>query len=465
MTRSNAIKQAFALVDKGTFFNCLKALVAEDTGSGAADRKARHLSYFTKHIIPWLGRMHFKCRIAENPTDPDAPFLIAQRIEDNSRPTILIYGHGDTVPAMSEKWDKNLSPLDLTCLKDQDTGQIRWYGRGIADNKGQHAINLAALECVLKERGKLGFNTTILMESGEEEGSPGLHRICEMEKKALRADVLFASDGPRINPDTPTIFGGSRAMCNFDIEINLRKGEHHSGNWGGILANPGVILSHAIASMVDAKGKILVEALRPAALPAKIIKVIDKLKIDNKGRTATDTDWGEPGLSTAQKVYGWNTLDVLSFECGNPNRPVNAIPSRAWARCHVRFIPGFNPEKFLPAIQDHLDAKGFSMATITEIPNNYGLATRMAPDNPWIRFAESSLEKTCGKTVAFLPNIGGSLPNDAFSHILNLDTIWIPHSYRGCCQHAPNEHMLLSVIHEGLSIMTGLFWDLGDMDN
>ena len=28
----------------------------------------------------------------------------------------------------------------------------RWYARGTADNKGQHAVNLAALGCVLTER-------------------------------------------------------------------------------------------------------------------------------------------------------------------------------------------------------------------------------------------------------------------------------------------------------------------------
>jgi len=44
--------------------------------------------------------------------------------------------------------------------------QDRWYGRGTADNKGQHTINLAALEQVLRARGgRLGFNLTILIET------------------------------------------------------------------------------------------------------------------------------------------------------------------------------------------------------------------------------------------------------------------------------------------------------------
>jgi len=62
-----------------------------------------------------------------------------------------------------------------------------------------------------------------------------------------------------------------------------------------------------------------------------------------------------------------------------------------------------------------------------------------------------------------LPNFGGSLPNDVFSEGLGLPTIWVPPSYPGCSQHAPDEHILLSVTEEALGIMAGLYWDLGDL--
>jgi hypothetical protein len=38
----------------------------------------------------------------------------------------------------------------------------------------------------------------------------------------------------------------------------------------------------------------------------------------------------------------------------------------------------------------------------------------------------------------------------------------VPHSYPACSQHAPDEHLLADVAREGLLIMTGLFWDLGE---
>jgi len=39
----------------------------------------------------------------------------------------------------------------------------------------------------------------------------------------------------------------------------------------------------------------------------------------------------------------------------------------------------------------------------------------------------------------------------------------VPHSYAGCSQHAPDEHVLAVIVREGLQIMSGLFWDLGEV--
>ena len=89
-------------------------------------------------------------------------------------------------------------------------------------------------------------------------------------------------------------------------------------------------------------------------------------------------------------------------------------------------------------------------------------ATRIDPEDPWVLWAMESLARTSGKKPALLPNLGGSLPNDVFADILGLPTVWVPHSYAACSQHAPDEHLLAPVAREALAIMTGLWWDLGD---
>jgi acetylornithine deacetylase/succinyl-diaminopimelate desuccinylase-like protein len=68
--------------------------------------------------------------------------------------------------------------------------------------------------------GRLGFNAKWLLEMGEETGSPGLAEFCRLEQTRLAADVLIASDGPRLRADRPTVFLGSRGVANLDLVLH-----------------------------------------------------------------------------------------------------------------------------------------------------------------------------------------------------------------------------------------------------
>jgi acetylornithine deacetylase/succinyl-diaminopimelate desuccinylase-like protein len=77
-------------------------------------------------------------------------------------------------------------------------------------------------------------------------------------------------------------------------------------------------------------------------------------------------------------------------------------------------------------------------------------ATATPPDHPAAAFAAQSVERTTGAPPAILPSLGGSLPNDVFTDTLGLPTIWVPHSYPGCSQHAPDEHLPTAIFPERL---------------
>ena len=456
MSRERAMAWVTDYFDRGKFFEDLARRVAIPTESQNPMREGELASYLTEEMKPVLTSMGFRCTSVENPQAVRMPLLMAERIESQRLPTVLVYGHGDVVSGMEKEWMEGLSPWKLI-----EKGE-RWYGRGAADNKGQHSINLTGLAAILAIRGHLGFNCKILIETGEEMGSPGLHEVASNHREMLTSDVLIASDGPRLAPAKPTLYGGSRGVFNFDLTVNLRRGGHHSGNWGGLLANPGVILANAIASMVDKRGRILVSELRPVKIPESVRKALAELEVTGEEGPEIDPEWGEPGLSLAEKVYGWSTLEVLAFECGDPASPVHAVPPKAWARCHMRFVADQDSREFIPAIRRHLDRQGFDRVEVREVEGNYAKATRLDPDNPWVRWAIRSFERTTGMKPAFLPSLGGTIPNDVFSDILGLPTLWVPHSYGGCSQHAPDEHLLAPIVRQSLQIMTGLFWDLGE---
>lgn len=116
----------------------------------------------------------------------------------------------------------------------------------------------------------------------------------------------------------------------------------------------------------------------------------------------------------------------------------------------------------LPTLRRHLDDRGLHQVAIEEAGHNSFVAWRTDPDDPWVEWALASMARTLGRAPRLVPNSSGGLPSEIFARHLELPVLWVPHSYGGCCQHGPDEHLLLPLTREGLALMTGLFWDLGD---
>ncbi len=318
---------------------------------------------------------------------------------------------------------------------------------------------------MLETRGRLGFNAKFLLEMGEEAGSRGLREVLEAHREDFAADVFMGSDGPRVRPDRPTVTLGARGVQNFDLVCDLREGGHHSGNWGGLLANPGILLAHAIASIADARGAIQVPEWLPPAPSAEIRELLRDVDPDpGDADVAVDRDWGEPDLTPAERVYASSSFNVLAFETGTPDKPVNAIPPKAWAHCQLRYFAGVDGDDVVPALQRHLARHGFDRVEVRPPhPANQGgfPAAYTAPSHPWALWVRQSLSRTIGGEPAVLPGMGGSICNDLFTDLLGQPAIWLPHSYSGCQQHAPDEHVLLPVCRSAMQVMAGLYWDLG----
>ncbi|MGB1344885.1 MAG: M20 family metallopeptidase [Amylibacter sp.] len=449
--KEKAVQHATQYFDKGYFKKDLAELISVKTES--QNNECNLENYYDQNIIPMLVKMGFKCKVMENPLSKANIILFAERIENADFSTILTYGHGDVVLGQDSCWDNGLSPYKLI---EKDN---RYYGRGTADNKGQHLINIKALNSLLSVQKKLGFNFKILFEMGEEIGSPGLKAFCQQNKELLKADVFIASDGPRISQKIPTIFTGSRGGINFDLSVNLRDNAHHSGNFGGILKDPSIILSHAIASITDARGQINIPEWLPTSLTQDIKEILAKLPLVDAGFDL-DPDWGQKELTMTERVFGWNSFSVLAMLSGEPEAPLNAISGHARSTCQLRFVVGTDVNKIIPALRNHLNSFGFEDVNIHESEMTPFPATRLEMNNSWLSLITKSLENSMGSKIDLLPNLGGSLPNDSFSEVLELPTIWIPHSYAGCAQHSPNEHLSVPLARQALICMTALFADL-----
>jgi len=360
MSRADAIARAQEYFDSGTFKSDLARRVAIATESQNPERVGELARYVESEIKPALEALGFRCRVMRH-AKARGPFLYAERSEGEELPTVLGYGHGDVIRGLEAGWHAGLSPWQLV---ERDGC---YWGRGVVDNKGQHTINLAALAAVLAVRGRLGFNAKWLIEMGEETGSAGLREICAENRDLFAADVLIASDGPRMAGDRATLSLGCRGAYPIDLTITAREGGHHSGNWGGLLSNPAIQLAHALASIAGPTGQVRIPDWVPKEIPDSVRRVLAECEIvSGPGDPQIDPAWGEPGLTAAEKVYAWCTFEVLAMSAGNPENPVNAVPPRAWARGQVRTVVGVDPDEILPALRRHLDRQGFPMVEVAK---------------------------------------------------------------------------------------------------
>ncbi|MEO1689759.1 MAG: M20 peptidase family dipeptidase, partial [Pseudomonadota bacterium] len=96
MSREAAVAAARGAVPSGAYEAALAALVARLTDGRDPDALR---AYLTEEIAPRVEALGAAWEVLENPEPGGPPFLAIERIEGPDRPTVLFYGHGDTVPA------------------------------------------------------------------------------------------------------------------------------------------------------------------------------------------------------------------------------------------------------------------------------------------------------------------------------------------------------------------------------
>src|SRR5262249_61044526 len=117
---------------------------------------------------------------------------------------------------------------------------------------------------------------------------------------------------------------------------------------------------NASASTAGRRGRLRGSEWRPEPLTTSVRMALADCEVDGGADgPAINADWGEPGLTPPERVFGWNSFSVLAMKTGNPERPVNAIPPAATAHCQLRFVVGTDPDDIVPALRRHLAREGF----------------------------------------------------------------------------------------------------------
>jgi len=81
-------------------------------------------------------------------------------------------------------------------------------------------------------------------------------------------------------------------------------------------------------------------------------------------KPALSENWGEEGLSAAERLYAWNTLEVLAMSSGNIEKRQRDSGTGAGRFCSFALSVGTKVDKIVDVIRAHLHERGFPMVEV-----------------------------------------------------------------------------------------------------
>ena len=195
---------------------------------------------------------------------------------------------------------------------------------------------------MLAERGRLGFNAKVFVETGEEvRARPACASCCERDRDACAADVFIALDGPRQTTFMPEMTLGARGGVAFDLVVDCARASTIPAIGAACWTTPASCWRMRWPpSSRRAAGSWWRAGCR-RQIPPAVKAAIDALVFEDiPGLPEGSADWGEPGMTKAERIFGWTSVIVLAAVCGHPDAPTNAVQGEARARLQVRHTRG-----------------------------------------------------------------------------------------------------------------------------
>jgi acetylornithine deacetylase/succinyl-diaminopimelate desuccinylase-like protein len=392
------------------------------------------------------------------------PVVYGEWMQAPGAPTILFYGHYDVQPVDPlDLWES--PPFEAT-VRD---GEL--YARGAADDKGQVFMHLKAIEAYFRKAGRLPVNIKMIIEGEEEVGSTNLEEFVRRNRDLLKADVVLISDTSMFDRGVPSICYSLRGLVYLQIDVRGTKGDLHSGQFGGAVANPAMVLSQILAQMKDRGGRVKIPGFYDDVRPlSDEERAAWKALPFNERRFKKDLGaprlFGESGYSTLERLWGRPTFDVnglLSGFTGEGAKTV--IPATATAKVSMRLVPDQQPDRIAELFEAYLKKVAPKTVEVTLTRMHGGNPWITAYDNPYVQAASRAIEQGFGKTPVFCRE-GGSIPVVfTFQEELKVPAILFGVGLPDENAHAPNERLDLGNFQNGIVSAAILYEEIAKTRN
>jgi len=358
-----------------------------------------------------------------------APVITGEIPAPDGAPTVLLYSHYDVVPVGDEsKWES--PPFEAT----ERDGAI--YGRGSADTKSNILMHLGAIQAW---QGKPPVGIKIVIEGQEEVGS-SFSTFPPQQPDLFAADAMVIGDMGSFRPGVPTLTVALRGMAMITVEARTLAGPKHSGQFGGAAPDALITLLHALASLHDEHGDVVVPGLRREEWTGASYS-------DDEFRELAEIEPGVPFFGTGglgERIWTGPSVTVTGMDVLPVDKAVNAVVPYARAKVSLRVHPEQDPveaQRSLIAFIEGLRPFGVSL---TAVAGETGTGFAANTSGPAYTAAREALGSAWGgETVTFAS--GGSIPLvNALQEAAPAAEMLLLGTTDGFANiHAPNERVLL----------------------
>jgi len=384
------------------------------------------------------------------------PIVFAELITDDSKPTVLVYGHYDVQPPDPiNKWDT--PPFEPT-VRDGDI-----YARGASDDKGKSFTHVKALEAYRKTGTEFPVNIKFIFEGEEEIGSPHLVPFIKEHKEMLECDMVLISDTAMFAEDTPSITYGLRGLAYMEVDVVGPNRDLHSGVYGGAVDNPANVLAKIITKLKDDDGVIQVPGFYEDVVQLneeereeyKKLPFNEEAFMSNLGLDALN---GEKGYSTLERTSARPSLDVNGLWGGYQGEGAKTVlPSEAGAKISMRLVPDQDPKEIARLFKEYVESLAPETVEVTVSEHHGGHPAITDLSFYGLQAAAEAFKDVYDKEPLFTRE-GGSIPIVAdFEDVLGAQSILMGFGLNSDAIHSPNEKFALKDFYRGIATSARFF--------
>ena len=395
-----------------------------------------------------------ECELIDWDGQPLAVGEIRASAEAERAPTVLGYGHFDVQPA---------DPLELwesPPFEPEIRGEYL-YGRGVADDKGQLYMLLAAAR-ELAAAGALPVNVRFACDGEEETGGHSIVEFLQADTRGADAAIIF--DAGMIRRGLPAFTVATRGMAYLHLELRTGERDLHSGLYGGAALNAAHALVQTLAAVIATDGR-LAEPLRAGIMPPTAAELAGWGELPAGADELADQGARPADPAAAEEFYRRTVaepaLDINGVASGSPHALKTVIPSVAAANLSLRLAPGQQADVIAAELERILReaAPAGADLTITLRTSPPGV---VPPDARTVLLGLDAFERTLGVRPALIRS-GGSLPIVPALAERGIPTIITGFSLPDANIHAPNERLLAEYVPLGTAAAKSLFESLGEL--